>query len=156
MQLASRRARVHYAVMPTPFESAQLNLKLFEMRREAVLRESRTWFLQDFNPLTFAELTELAGGARNVNFRTVLSYWEMACSLVTTGAIDATAFLAAHNEIVATFSKVHPFLAEIRTASEEPLFCKHMEQVVMSMPDAEAVMHRRRERIRSAARARTS
>jgi hypothetical protein len=28
--------------MPTPFESAQLNLQLFELRREPVLRDART------------------------------------------------------------------------------------------------------------------
>jgi hypothetical protein len=29
--------------MPTPFESAQLNLQLFDLRRETVLREARRW-----------------------------------------------------------------------------------------------------------------
>ena len=44
--------------MPTPFESAQLNLQLFDLRREAVLREARNWFLLEFNPETFAELVD--------------------------------------------------------------------------------------------------
>jgi hypothetical protein len=35
--------------MPTPYESATLNLKLFELRREPVLRAVRSWFLHDFN-----------------------------------------------------------------------------------------------------------
>jgi hypothetical protein len=30
--------------MPTPFENAQLNLKLFDLRREPALREARDWF----------------------------------------------------------------------------------------------------------------
>lgn len=29
--------------MPTPFESASLNLRLFDVRREPVLREARDW-----------------------------------------------------------------------------------------------------------------
>jgi len=53
--------------MPTPFESALLNLKLFELRREAVLREALDWFLQEFNPETFAEFVALAGGDRNAS-----------------------------------------------------------------------------------------
>lgn len=69
--------------MPTPFESAQLNLKLFELRREPVLREARLWFLRDFNPLNLEEAAALAGGARNDSFRMVLGYWDMAASLVT-------------------------------------------------------------------------
>jgi hypothetical protein len=38
--------------MPTPFESAQLNLQLFDLRREPH-REARQWFLADFNPETW-------------------------------------------------------------------------------------------------------
>ena len=121
--------------MPTPFESAQLNLQLFALRREAVLREARAWFLRDFNPESFAELVAVVRGDRNASFRMVLSYWDMAASLVTGGAIDSDAFLAAHGEIIATFSKVQPFLTELRTASEEPDFCKHVEAVVMAIPD---------------------
>jgi hypothetical protein len=142
--------------MPTPFESAQLNLQLFDLRREPVLREARAWFLNEFNPESLAELAALARGERNASFRMVLSYWEMAASLVTTGAIDAEAFLAAHSEIFATFSKIHPFLAELRTASGEPDICRHMEAVVLGAPDAEAILARRREAIRAFAKARGS
>jgi hypothetical protein len=147
----TRRKRV-----PTPFESAQLNLQLFELRREPVLREARAWFLREFNPETFAELAAIASGERNDAFRMVLGYWDMAASLVTTGAIDAEAFRAAHGEIFATFSKIRPFLAELRTASGEPEFCKHIEAVVLAAPNAEAILARRREAARVAAKARGS
>jgi hypothetical protein len=93
--------------MPTPFESAQLNLKLFELRREPVLREARAWFLAEFNPESFADLSGQASGPRNAAFRMVLGYWEMAASLVTAGAIDGDAFRAAHGEIFLTFAKIH-------------------------------------------------
>lgn len=142
--------------MPTPFESALLNLQLFELRREAVLREARDWFLREFNPETFQELVETAGGERNASFRMVLGYWDLAASLVTTGAIDADAFRTAHGEVFATFSKIHPFLAEIRKVSDEPAFCKHLEAVVLAAPDAEAILARRRDAARAAAKARHS
>jgi hypothetical protein len=140
--------------MPTPFESARLNLQLFDLRREPVLREARDWFLREFNPESFAELAALAGGERNASFRMVLGYWDMAASLVTTGAIDANAFCAAHGEIFATFSKIYPYLAELRAASDEPDFCKQMEVVVLSSPDAEATLKRRRAVLSVAAKAR--
>ena len=89
--------------MPTPFENAQLNLELFELRREPVLREARTWFMLEFTPESFAELAALAGGERNPSFRMVLGYWDMAASLVTGGAIAADAFLAAHGEAIPEF-----------------------------------------------------
>jgi hypothetical protein len=141
--------------MPTPFENAQLNLQLFDLRREPVLREARSWFLSDFNPETFPEFIEMVSGKRNASFRMVISYWDMAASLVSTGAIDGDAFHAAHGEIFATFSKIHPFLTELRNASGEPEFCKHMEAVILAAPDAEAILKRRREAMRTAAKARS-
>ena len=139
--------------MTTPFESASLNLQLFDLRREPVLREARDWFLRDFNPETFAELVMIVRGERNPAFRMVLGYWDMAASLVTTGAIDGEAFRAAHSEIFATFSKIQPFLSELRSASGEFDICKHME-AVMSFPDAEKILARRREALRTAAKMR--
>ncbi len=140
--------------MATPFESAQLNLQLFDLRREPVLREARSWFLGEFNPESFADLTAAAGGERNAAFRMVIGYWDMAASLVTTGAIDGEAFRSAHGEIFATFSKIQPYLAELRSASGEPDICKHMETVVMAAPDADAILKRRREALKAAAKAR--
>jgi len=140
--------------MPTPFESAQLNLQLFDLRREPVLREARAWFLLGFNPESFTELVAAASGERNAAFRMVLGYWDMAASMVTTGAIDGDAFRAAHGEIFATFSKIQPFLTELRTASAEPEFCKHIEAVVMAAPNAAATLTRRREAMRAGMKAR--
>ena len=129
--------------MPTPFESALLNLKLFDLRREPVLREARAWFIRDFNPETLADLDVVISSDRNASFRMVLGYWDMAASLVTSGAIDADAFRAAHGEIFLTFAKVRPFVDDIRRLSDEPEFCAHLEKVVMSDPNALAIMARR-------------
>ena len=139
--------------MPTPFESAQLNLQLFDLRREPVLRAARQWFLMEFNPGSFDEVIAAVSGDRNSAFRMVLGYWDMAASLVTTGAIEGEPFLAAHGEIFATFSKIQPFLGELRAAAGEPEFCKHIEAVVMAAPDAGAILTRRRETIRAGAKA---
>ena len=78
----------------------------------------------------------------------------MAASLVNSGAIDANSFLAAHTEIVGTFCKIYPFVAEMRATVGEPSSLKHMEAVVMAAPDAEATLKRRRERLLAMARAR--
>jgi hypothetical protein len=119
--------------MPTPFESAQLNLKLFEIRRDPVLREARQWWLNDFTPRTFEELAAIAGGERNASFRMVAGYWDMAASMVTFGAIDPDMFRAANPEIVATVAKVSPFLAQMREASGIPEFMRYAEAVVVGM-----------------------
>ena len=142
--------------MSTPFESAQLNLQLFDLRREPVLREARSWFLLDFHPETLAEFVTAATGERNASIRMVLGYWDMAASLVTMGAVDGDAFRAAHGEMFGTFCKVQPFLAEMRAAFCEPAFCRHFEQVVMGAPDAAAILARRREGLRMATAARSA
>jgi len=142
--------------MPTPFESGLLNLQLFDLRREAVLREARDWFVREFNPESFSEFVTIVSGPRNASFRMVLGYWDMAASLVTSGAIDGDAFRAAHTEIFGTFSKIQPFLADLRAVAGEPEFCKHLEAVVLAVPDAEAILARRREGLRAAAKRKSS
>src|SRR4030095_11396590 len=105
--------------MPTPFESAQLNLQLFDLRREPVLREARSWFLLDFHPETLADFVAAVTGERNASVRMVLGYWDMAASLVTMGAIDGDAFRAAHGEMFGTFAKVEPVLGEVRSVFKQ-------------------------------------
>ena len=41
--------------MPTPTESAELILKLYDLRREPVLREARAWFSREFDPSTLED-----------------------------------------------------------------------------------------------------
>lgn len=135
--------------MATPFESATLNLKLFELRREPVLREARQWFIAEFHPDTYADVVATVGSARNASFRMVIGYWDMAASMVTSGAIDADAFRAAHSEIFGTFAKVQPFVEEMRKTLGEPFFCQHLEKVVLGAPDALGIMERRRARLRA-------
>ena len=120
--------------------------------REPVLREARQWFLLEFNPDSFDEFIKIVSGPRNSSFRMVLGYWDMAASLVSSGAIDGDSFRAAHGEIVGAFAKIQPFLAELRATMSEPGFCKHMEAVVLASTDAEATLKRRRERLRALAK----
>jgi hypothetical protein len=122
--------------MPTPVESAHLCLKLFELRREPVLREARQWFLKEFNPQTPDELFTIVGGERNASFRMVLGYWEMAASFVTFEAIDAAIFRAANGEIIAVFAKLEPFLLALRERNKNPDVGHHLETVVRDMPGA--------------------
>ena len=69
--------------MPTPFESAQLNLQSFDLRREPVLRAARAWYIGEFNPETYEGFSSIISGERNTSFRMVVGYWDMAASLVT-------------------------------------------------------------------------
>lgn len=140
--------------MTTPYEAARLNLQLFELRRDPVLREARHWFMHEFNPETFEDLVAVIRGERNASFRMVTGYWDMAASLVTSGAIDSDSFLAAHGEIYITFSKIQLLLDELRRVTGETLFCRHIEDVVLAVPDVNAMLERRRNWARATAKAR--
>ncbi len=134
--------------MPTPFESAQLNIQLFDLRREPLLRKARDWFLLEFHPATFDEYLKEQMGEKNSWMRMVIGYWDMAASMVVTGAIDQESFVASHGEIIGTFAKVHPFLGELR-GRMGPSICANIEKVVMAMPDALEEMERRRARLKA-------
>lgn len=140
--------------MATPHENAILNLRLFDMRRDPELRAARNWFLKDFHPSTIEEFAREVAGERNDWFRMVVSYWDMAASLVTLGAINVEAFLAAHTEINATYAKLEPFLPHLRQISGITEFAAHMEKVVASRPGWAERGARLREQMRAVAAAR--
>jgi hypothetical protein len=135
--------------MPTPYESAQLILKLYELRREPVMREARTWLIREFHPDTIADVEAVLAGPHNPHLRMVVGYWDMACSLVVHGALDRQMFLDANSEVIGTFAKVHPLLAEIRAMASQPGFAKHVEEVVMTVPGVEERMAKMRQRFRA-------
>jgi hypothetical protein len=146
------RAEVKWAAMPTPYESAKLILQIFEMRREAVIREARLWFIRDFNPETIDDVKAALAGPHNSHARMVVGYWDMACSLVVHDAIDREMFLDANGEIFATFAKIQHLLPQVREISG-PNFAKHLETVVMSESGVEERLEMLRQRFRAMAAA---
>jgi hypothetical protein len=123
--------------LSTPFESGQLILKLFELRRDPLLREARTWFLREFHAETIDDVKAAMTSEHFTKLRMVIGYWDMAASMVTHGAIDRQMFLDANGEIFSTFSKIYPLLAEIRELAVFPGFAKHIEEAVLSVPGIE-------------------
>jgi len=123
--------------MPTPFESARLNLQLYDLRREPVLREARAWFLADFNPATLEDVMTALAGERNPSVRMVLGYWDMAASLVTQGAIPAAMFNEANTEHFAVYAKLRPFLEEVRATTTYADYLTNVEQVIAMHPRPE-------------------
>ena len=67
----------------------------------------------------------------------VVSYWDMAASFVTFGAIDREMFNATNGEAVAVFCKVEPFLTTIREKWSSPNYLHHLEDVARQHPMTE-------------------
>jgi hypothetical protein len=128
-------------------EDADLILKLYDLRREAVMREARNWFFT-FNPQAVQDFTDVFLSDESAYFRMVVSYWEMAASLVNNGAIDEQMFHEANGEHIFVFSKVQPFLSEMRQLWNLPQYLEQFEKLVMRVPDIEKRLVELRERMK--------
>lgn len=128
-------------------EDANLILKLYDLRREPVMREARNWFFS-FNPTSAAEYLDSMFGEHSGHVRMVISYWDMAASLVNNGAIDEQLFNDANGEHFFVFAKIEPILEEIRTTSNQPDFLKHFEALIRRAPNSAERLAGIRERIK--------
>lgn len=125
---------------------AELILKLYELRREPVMREARTWFFT-FNPQKVEDFLDTLTSDKSGHYRMVVSYWDMAASLVNNGAIDAQMFNDANGEHLFVYSKMEPFLTDLRRESGNPNFLGHLEKVVKQIPNYEEKITALRARI---------
>jgi hypothetical protein len=128
--------------MTTKYESADLLLKLYDLRREPVLRKARAWFREEFRPGTAEDVLEAYRGKRSAYYRMVTTYWGMAATLVLHGAIDEQMFADANGEHIMVFARLRPFLTELRGLLNNPGYLEKLEQVIMRMPDAQARLAR--------------
>ena len=71
-------------MLATPAD-AEIILRLYELRTEAVMRQARAWMTGDFWPETADDFFAVASNPaypHNAWFRQVTSYWEMAATMV--------------------------------------------------------------------------
>ena len=116
-------------------DSADLILKLYDLRREAKMREARNWIFS-FNPTNADDIMKTMTDPEVGGYlRMVTSYWDMAAALVNHGAIDADMFNDTAGEHIMVFAKFEPFLAELREKFESPEAFAHLEKIIMDRPD---------------------
>lgn len=128
-------------------KDASLILQLYDLRREAVMREARTWFF-NFNPQSTQDFIDTLIGDKSAYFRMVVSYWDMAASFVNHGAIDEQMFNDANGEHLFVYAKIEPFLPELRTVFGSPYYLQHLEQVVKRIPEIDQKLAGMRERMK--------
>jgi hypothetical protein len=141
--------------MATQYESARLILELYNMRREATMREARNFWIA-FNPETVEDLMAGMASPNGAYVRMVISYWEMACSLVVNGAIDEKMFNDANGEHLVVFGKIEGLLPKWREAMGDPGVWKNLQTVALSVPDARARIDGIRTRIKAMLAARAA
>lgn len=137
---------------------AEIILRLYDLRREPVMREAREFIVLKFWPANFEEFQKIvaAGGKEYAYFRQVTSYWDMAMSFVARGALDANLFFDNCNEMFFLYGKLKPLLPQLRQQLS-PQFWRRVEEFVLGSPESleklrniELNVERMREKARAA------
>ncbi len=130
-------------------ESAELIMKLYDLRREATMRKARDWMFT-FNPTSAEDIEKTMMDADvGAYLRMVTSYWEMAAAFVNHGAIDAELFNETVGEHIGVYAKLEPFIPELRTKWEMPDAFKNLEKVIYDAPEGKERLAKTREWMKS-------
>src|SRR5260370_9826014 len=129
-------------------EEAGLIIKLYELRREASMRQARDWYFLEFNPQSMADFTSAMFSDHSGHLRMVITYWDMAAGLVNNGAISPQLFNDTNGEHIGVFAKLEPLLGEIRSAYG-PQFAVNFEKLIDATPDGRKRTTEARERIKA-------
>jgi hypothetical protein len=127
-------------------EEAGLILKLYELRREDTMRKARDWYFSQFHPQSVSDYTDALFGPYSGFMRMVTSYWDMAAALVNDGAISLEMFNDTNGEHIGVFSKIEPFLAELRS-QWGPQYVRNLEKLIDTTPDGRKRVAASRERM---------
>jgi hypothetical protein len=112
------RAR-NAAIKDSPdHRDAELILRLYDLRRETTMRESRRFLAAEFWPQSAEELVAIAKAEHpgNTAFRQVVGYWEMAYGMARHGIVNPDYLAENAGEGLFLFAKVQPWIAELRAA----------------------------------------
>jgi hypothetical protein len=121
--------------MSTNAESAELVLKLYDLRREKKMRKAREWFFS-YNPTSVEDYMQTMMKPKvGAYLRMVTSYWDMAAAMVNQGCIDADVFDATNSEHYIVFAKIEPLLADLRKAFDRPTAFSNLESVINDRPN---------------------
>jgi|SRR5215813_9851544 len=94
-----------------PIEQADLILKLYELRRETVMREARSYIGGEFLPSSVDELVSIVtdGGRHGGFVLQVYEYWDMVAAFVHHGALDASLVHDTCQEMYFQYPKIQPY-----------------------------------------------
>src|SRR3989304_2681431 len=97
-------------------EQAQLHLQVYDLRREARLRQARDWFFQNYHVKTLDDAMRIAApGTEGGTFAgMVMGYWEQACALLNYGLLHEDLFFETSGEFFGVWELLKPVVPEFR------------------------------------------
>lgn len=111
-------------------EQAQLHLQVYDLRREARLRQARDWFFKNYIVATLDDAMRIAApGTETGAFAgMVMGYWEQACALLNYELLHEDLFFETSGEFFGVWEMLKPIVAEAREKFVDKNFLAHMEQ----------------------------
>ena len=111
-------------------EQAQLHLQIYDMRREARLRQAREWFVKNYFVENLDDWMRIAppGTENGALAMMVLSYWEQACAMLNYGLLHEGLFFETSGEFFGVWERVKPVLPQAREKFVNPHFLEHLEK----------------------------
>ena len=98
------------------YQDADLVLRVYEMRREPVMRASRDAVNGKFWPANYEEAKAITAATHEFNaaYRQTGTYWEMVYGLVKHGIVDAEYFMETNGEGLLLYAKMEPYVEQLR------------------------------------------
>jgi len=111
-------------------EQAQLHLQVYEMRREARLRQARDWFFKNYIVENFDDAFRIAppGTENGALAMMVMSYWEQACALLNYGLLHEDLFFETSGEFFGVWEMIKPTVPQARERFVNPHWLGHLEK----------------------------
>jgi len=115
---------------PTP-QQVELILRLYELRRETVMREARSFVGGSFLPKSDEDLISIiAKGGKETGFvLQVYGYWDMVSAFVLHGMLSEPLLYDTCQEMYFQFAKIYPYLKDFRQKMNLPEWMQNLEQV---------------------------
>ncbi len=111
-------------------EQAQLHLQVYDLRREAKLRQARDWFAKNYIVNNFDDAMRVAPFGSEVGAFTgmVIGYWEQACALLNYGLLHEDLFFETSGEFFGVWEQLKPVVPEFRKRLSDPNLLSNLEK----------------------------
>jgi hypothetical protein len=111
-------------------EQAQLHLQVYDLRREARLRQARDWFQKSYHAETLEEAMKIAApGTEHGNFLgMVIGYWEQACTLLNYELLHEDLFFETSEEFFGVWEQLKVVVPQFRQAFKDPNMLGNLEK----------------------------
>jgi hypothetical protein len=117
-------------------EQAELILHLYELRRETVMREARSFVGGPFLPKSDDDLISIItkGGKETGFVLQVYGYWDMVSAFVLHGMLSEPLVYDTCQEMYFQFAKIYPYLNGFRQKLKLPEWMQNLDNVTRSSP----------------------